>query len=112
MALALSSYLPGKSPQLNPDALLNAHLKQHVGKAAPAGDKLALMRIAIGALRRIQVQLERVENYAGQKGAAYADESIRFLPDQQVNVLRELPHCSYSPEIGSKRIASAGRFRR
>jgi transposase len=43
-------YLPSYSPELNPDELLNADLKQHVTKAAPARNKIALTRTAIGAL--------------------------------------------------------------
>ncbi len=65
-------YLPSYSPELNPDELLDADLKQRVTKAAPARNKLALTRTAIGALRSIQKQPERVENYFGQKDVAYA----------------------------------------
>ena len=45
----------------DPDELLNADLKQHVTKAAPARNKIALIRTAIGALRSIQKQPDRVE---------------------------------------------------
>jgi transposase len=65
-------YLPSYSPQLNPDELLNADLKQHVTKAAPARNKLALTRTAISTLRSIQKQPRRVENYFGQKDVCYA----------------------------------------
>ena len=65
-------YLPSYSPELNPDELLNADLKQHVTKAAPARTKSALTRTAIGALRSIQKLPGRVENYFGQKDVAYA----------------------------------------
>ncbi len=65
-------YLPSYSPELNPDELLNAGLKQHVTKAAPPRNKTALTRAAIGALRSIQKQPGRVESYFGQKDAAYA----------------------------------------
>ncbi len=47
-------YLPSYSPELNPDELLNADLKQRVTKAAPARNKLALTRTAISALCSIQ----------------------------------------------------------
>ena len=57
---------------MNPDELLNADLKQRVTKAAPAKDKLALTRTAIGTLRSIQKQPDRVENYFGQNDVAYA----------------------------------------
>ena len=65
-------YLPSYSPELNPDELLNADLKQHVTKAAPARNKIALTRTAVGTLRSIQKQPRRVENYFGHKDVAYA----------------------------------------
>ena len=65
-------YLPGYSPELNPDELLNADLKQYVTKAAPARNKIALTRTAIGALRGIQKQPSRVESYFGPKDVADA----------------------------------------
>jgi transposase len=65
-------YLPSYLPELNSDELLNADLKQHVTKAAPARNKTALTCTAIGALRSIQKQTERVENYFGQKDVCYA----------------------------------------
>ena len=65
-------YLPSYSPELNPDELLNADLKQRVTKAAPARTKLALTRTAIGALRSIQKQPGRVSTYFEQKDVCYA----------------------------------------
>ena len=65
-------YLPSYSPELNPDELLNADIKQQVTKAAPARTKIALTRTAIGALRSIQKQPSRVERYFGQRDVAYA----------------------------------------
>jgi len=65
-------YLPSYSPELNPDELLNADLKQRVTKTAPARNKIALTRTAIGALRSIQKQPERVESYFEQKDVCYA----------------------------------------
>src|SRR5271157_1983921 len=56
-------YLPSYSPELNPDELLNADLKQQVTKAAPPRTKTALSRTAIGTLRSIQKQPNRVERY-------------------------------------------------
>ncbi|MGC9159284.1 MAG: IS630 family transposase [Terracidiphilus sp.] len=55
-------YLPSDSPELNPDELLNAELKQHETKTAPARNKMALTRTAIGALRSIQKQSGRIES--------------------------------------------------
>jgi len=65
-------YLPSYSPELNPDELLNADLKQQVTKAAPPRNKVALTRTAIGALRSIQKQPDRVQSYFGQKDVYYA----------------------------------------
>lgn len=65
-------YLPSYSPELNPDELLNADLKQRVTKAAPPRTKTALTRTAIGALRSIQKQPQRVESYFLQKDVLYA----------------------------------------
>jgi transposase len=64
-------YLPSYSPELNPDELLNADLKQRVTKTAPARTKLALTHTAIGALRSIQKQPERVESYFEHKDVCY-----------------------------------------
>jgi len=57
---------------LNPDELLNADLKHRVTKAAPARNKMALTRTGIGALRSIQKQPERVENYFKHDDVCYA----------------------------------------
>jgi len=65
-------YLPSYSPELNPDELLNADLKQRVTRIAPARTKLALTRTAIGALRSIQRQPQRVESYFGHDDVCYA----------------------------------------
>jgi transposase len=65
-------YLPSYSPELNPDELLNADLKQRVTKAAPPRTKIALTRSAISARRSILKQSERVESYFGQKDISYA----------------------------------------
>ena len=65
-------YLPSYSPKLNRDELLNADHKQRVTSAAPARNKIALTRTAIGALRSIQKQPQRVERYFSQKDVRYA----------------------------------------
>jgi transposase len=64
-------YLPSYSPELNPDELLNVDLEQRATKIAPARIKLALTRTAIGALRSIQKQPERVESYFGHQDVCY-----------------------------------------
>jgi transposase len=65
-------YLPSYSPELNPDELLNADLKQRVTRAAPARTKVALTDTAIRALRSIQKQPERIESYFKHKDVSYA----------------------------------------
>jgi acyl-CoA reductase-like NAD-dependent aldehyde dehydrogenase len=56
-----SGYLPSYLPELNPNELLNAYLKQYATKAARAKTKTALPHTAISTLRRIQKRPERVE---------------------------------------------------
>lgn len=65
-------YLPSYSPELNPDELLNADLKHRVTSAAPARNKIALTRTAVGALRSIQKQPQRIQGYFGQRDVRYA----------------------------------------
>ncbi len=60
-------YPPSYSPELNPDELLSADLKQRVTKSAPARTKTALTRTTIGALRSIKKQAGRVESYSGKR---------------------------------------------
>ncbi len=60
------------SPELNPDELLNADLKQRVTKIAPARTKMPLTRTAVSVLRSIQKQPARVEKYFGHKDVCYA----------------------------------------
>jgi transposase len=65
-------YLPSYSPELNPDELLNADLKQRATSTAPARTKRGLTRTAVGTLRSIQKQPQRVESYFGHKDISYA----------------------------------------
>ena len=65
-------YLPSYSPELNPDELLNADLKQRVTTAAPARTAKALTRTAITSLRSIQKQSARVQSYFKHKDVNYA----------------------------------------
>jgi hypothetical protein len=59
-------------PELNPDELLNADLKQRVTKSTLEQTKTMLTRTAIGALHSIQKQPQRVERYFQQKDVFYA----------------------------------------
>jgi hypothetical protein len=64
-------YLPSYSPDLKRGVLLNADLKQRITSAAPALNKMALAKTAIGALRSIQTQPQRVEHYFNQTNVCY-----------------------------------------
>jgi hypothetical protein len=64
LAHLLAGTEPGSTAERDP--------KRRVTKAAPARNKIALTRTAIGALRSIQKQPKRVQNYFGQKDVAYA----------------------------------------
>jgi hypothetical protein len=52
--------------------LLHADLKKRVTRIVPARTKTALTHTAIGALRSIQKQPDRVERYFQQRDVAYA----------------------------------------
>ncbi len=65
-------YAPnGKTPVVLANAN-RANLKQHVTKAAPARNKIAMSRTAIGSMRSIQKQPQRVKGYFEQKDVCYA----------------------------------------
>lgn len=63
-----ASYLP----ELNPDGLLDADLKQRVTSAVPARNKIALTSKAVGALHSTEKLPQRVETYCRQKDVCYA----------------------------------------
>jgi transposase len=65
-------YLPSYSPELNPDELLNADLKQAVTKRVPSRTKLALTQTAASALRSIQRRPQRIQNYFQHPSVQYA----------------------------------------
>lgn len=56
-------YLPSYSPELNPDEMANADIKQVVTKQAPARTKLQLVKAASRHLRSVQKQPSRVRGY-------------------------------------------------
>jgi transposase len=66
------SYLPSYRPELNPDAGLNADLKQHVTRKAPLRSKQALKQAAISHMRRLAKSPARVRSYFRQKPVRYA----------------------------------------
>ena len=65
-------YLPSDSPELNPDELVNADLKQAVTKQAPARTKLQLVRATARHLRSVQKQPGRIQNYFQHDPVRYA----------------------------------------
>ena len=65
-------YLPGYSPKLNFDDLLNADREQRVTKVAPPRTKMSQARTAVDILRSIQKQPRRLKLYFVYKHACYA----------------------------------------
>jgi transposase len=56
-------YLPSYSPELNPDKMANADLKQAVTKLVPARTKQQLAKAVRGHLRSVQRQPKRIRKY-------------------------------------------------
>ena len=65
-------YLPGYSPELNPDEMANADIKQAVTKLAPARTKLQLVKATARHLRSVQRQPERIRKYFEHGPVRYA----------------------------------------
>jgi transposase len=65
-------YLPSYSPELNPDELLNAELKEAISKQAPKRSKGELKRAVMGQLHKIAKLPERVKQYFHAPHVAYA----------------------------------------
>jgi transposase len=65
-------YLPSYSPELNPDEMANADLKQAVTKLAPARTKLQLVKATAKHLRSVQQQPERIRRYFQHDPVRYA----------------------------------------
>lgn len=65
-------YLPSYSPELNPDEMANADIKQTVTKLAPARTKLQLVRATARHLRSVQRQPERIRKYFEHGPVRYA----------------------------------------
>ena len=53
-------YLPSYSPELNPDEMLNADLKQAVTTKAPARTKGQLLKVTTSHMRKLRKSPERV----------------------------------------------------
>jgi transposase len=65
-------YLPSYSPELNPDELLNADLKQEITKQAPVRRKKELRRAVMRYLRHLAKLPDRVRHYFQQAPVKYA----------------------------------------
>jgi transposase len=65
-------YLPGYSPELNPDEGVNGDLKQAVTGQEPARSKAQLKRAAIGHMRKLSKLPDRVRSFFGHKTFRYA----------------------------------------
>lgn len=65
-------YLPSYSPELNPDEMANADIKQAVAKLAPARTKLQLVKATVRHLRSVQLQPERIRKYFQHDPVRYA----------------------------------------
>jgi len=65
-------YLPSYSPELNPDEMANADIKQTVTKLAPARTKLQLVKATARHLRSVQRQPERIRKYFQHDPVRYA----------------------------------------
>ncbi len=65
-------YLPSYSPELNPDEMANADIKQAVTKLAPARTKPQLMKAASHHLRSVQKQPARIRRYFQHDPVKYA----------------------------------------
>src|SRR3954467_3627398 len=65
-------YLPGYSPELNPDEGVNGDLKQAVSGKEPARSKAQLKCAAIGHMRRLSKLPDRVRSFFGHKTFRYA----------------------------------------
>jgi transposase len=65
-------YLPSYSPELNPNEMANADLKQAVTRLAPARTKLQLLKAASKHLKSVQKQPDRIKSYFQHKPVRYA----------------------------------------
>jgi transposase len=65
-------FLPSYRPELNPDELANADLKQAVTSKAPARTKAQLIKAAARHLRSVQKQPHRVRRYFQHDPVRYA----------------------------------------
>jgi transposase len=65
-------YLPGYSPQLNPDEGINGDLKQAVTRKEPARSKAQLKRAVVGHMHKLSKLPDRVRSFFRHKTFRYA----------------------------------------
>jgi transposase len=65
-------YLPGYSPELNPDEGVNGDLKQAVTHKTPARSKAQLKRAVVGHMRKLSKLPDRVRSFFGHMTLRYA----------------------------------------
>jgi len=65
-------YLPSYSPELNPDEMANADIKQAVTTLAPARTQLQQVKATARHLRSVQRQPERIRKYFEREPVRYA----------------------------------------
>jgi transposase len=65
-------YLPGYSPELNPDEGVNGDLKQAVTRKEPARSKTQLKRTIVGHMRKLSKLPDRVRSFFGHRTFRYA----------------------------------------
>ena len=65
-------YLPGYSPEPNPDEGVNGDLKQAVTRKAPARGKAQLKRAVVGHMRKLSTSPHRVRSFFGHRTFRYA----------------------------------------
>jgi transposase len=65
-------YLPGYSPELNPDEGVNGDLKQAVTGKEPARSKAQLKRAVVSHMRRLSKLPDRVRSFFGHRTFRYA----------------------------------------
>jgi transposase len=65
-------YLPSYSPELNPNEMANADLKQAVTRLAPVRTKLQLVKATASHLSSVQRQPERIKSYFQHAPVRYA----------------------------------------
>ena len=64
-------YLPGYSPELNPDEGVNGDLKQAVTRKEPARSKAQLKRAVVGHMRKLSKLPDRVRSFFGHRTFRY-----------------------------------------